>query len=62
MTFSAQSQLSSMCEGARQQDEELSALCHFHCHGNAQVRTSFGDIALILRCDCPCHQQDEASR
>jgi hypothetical protein len=56
-------QLSSLCEGARQQeDEKLAALCHAHCHGNAQVRTSFGDVALTLRCDCCCHQEQVGSR
>lgn len=61
--MSTRAQLSSLCEGARHQDDrELAVMCHAHCLGNAEVRTSFGEVALRLRCDCECHQLGEAAR
>lgn len=35
-------------------------MCHARCHGNAEVRTSYGEVALTLRCDCECHQPSRA--
>lgn len=51
--------ISDLCDRAREQLEELAAMCHARCHGNAEVRTSFGDVALTIRCDCTCHQDAE---
>jgi hypothetical protein len=51
--------LSALCEAAPQQTEpDLVELFHTHCSGPTEVRTCYGQVALTLRCDCPCHAGD----